>query len=514
MLLDHEQYAAIVRGRDPRYDGRFFTAVTTTKIYCRPSCPARTPDSSNMQFYLTAAAAQSAGFRACKRCRPDATPGSSEWSTRSDLVARAMRSIRDGVVDRDGVPGLARSLGYSVRQLERILQTELGAGPLGIARAARAQSARTLLESSDLSASAVAFAAGFTSVRTFNETIRSTYDLTPSELRERSRARSTARHHASDDRANAAGASAAGVVHLRLPFRAPLEPSNLYGHLIATMVPGVEEWRDNTYRAAVRLPHAPGILELGLPVGAHVPLALRLDDVRDVQAAVSRARHLLDLDADPELIDASLAEEPTLAPLVASSPGRRVPHILDPESFAIRAVLGQQVSTKAAQTHAGRLVQTFGTPVEDPHGGLTHLFPSAATLLEREDAVMEHLAMPQRRKSTLLGLVRALAEGRVRLHPGADWAEARSELHALPGIGPWTVETILMRALGDPNAFVANDLGVILAARSLGLPDTAAGIERFSTAWSPWRSYAVQHLWATGTHASNTIPDERKVEQA
>jgi AraC family transcriptional regulator, regulatory protein of adaptative response / DNA-3-methyladenine glycosylase II len=480
-----------VHSRDGRFDGWFYTAVVTTGTYCRPSCPVVPPKVANMRFYPSAAAAQQAGFRACKRCRPDASPGSPLWHQRADVVARAMRLIADGVVDRDGVPGLASRLGYSVRQLERQLIAELGAGPLALARAQRAQTARLLVETTSLPMGEIAFAAGFASVRTFNDTVREVFALSPTDLR----------HRATRGRA----ATAPGVLSLRLPFRAPLCPDNLFGHLVATAVPGVEEWRDGAYRRTLRLPYGHGVVALR-PLTEHIGCRLTVTDLRDLPVAISRCRRLLDLDADPVAVDQALSQDPVLEPLVAKAPGRRVPGTVDAAEFAVRAVLGQQVSTAAARTHAARLVTGLGTPVADPAGGLTHLFPSMAELTTVDPAT---LAFPASRRRTLVALFAALAAGEIELGVGDDWARARAQLAALPGVGPWTVETIAMRGLGDPDAFVPTDMGIRHAAEALGLPTTPAALTDRSATWRPWRSYAVQYLWATGDHAINVLPGDR-----
>ncbi|ARZ67014.1 DNA-3-methyladenine glycosylase [Streptomyces albireticuli] len=489
MYTDFDRCVRAVRSRDARFDGWFFTAVLTTRIYCRPSCPAVPPKDRNMSFYPSAAAAQQAGFRACKRCRPDASPGSPQWNERADLVARAMRLIGDGTVDREGVPGLAARLGYSTRQIERQLRAELGAGPLALARAQRAQTARLLVETSDLPMADAAFAAGFSSIRAFNETVREVFALTPTELRARA--------------AHGRPPAAPGVLTLRLPFRAPLCPDNLFGHLAATAVPGVEEWRDGAYRRTLRLPYGHGAVALA-PRPDHIACRLALTDQRDLAGAISRCRSLLDLDADPEAVDELLGADERLAPLVAKAPGRRVPRTVDPAEFAVRAVLGQQVSTAAARTLAARLVTAHGQPVRDPLGGtLTHLFPSAGELSGLDPAA---LAMPAGRRATVVGLVRALATGGLDLGVGSDRAEARARLAELPGMGPWTTGIIAMRALGDPDAFVPTDLGVRRAAASRGLPSTPGALTRHAAAWRPWRSYAVQYLWSADDHAVNHMP--------
>ncbi|MER6465298.1 AlkA N-terminal domain-containing protein [Streptomyces sp. NPDC001228] len=487
--LDREHCVRAVQSKDARFDGWFFTAVLTTRIYCRPSCPVVPPKPENMTFYPSAAACQQAGFRACKRCRPDTSPGSPEWNQRADLVARAMRLIADGVVDREGVPGLAGRLGYSPRQVERQLLAELGAGPLALARAQRAQTARLLVETTGLPMAEIAFAAGFSSIRTFNDTVRAVFALSPSELRARAPK-------------SAPAAPAPGALSLRLPFRAPLNPDNLFGHLAATAVPGVEEWRDGAYRRTLRLPYGHGIAALA-PKPDHIACRLALSDLRDLPVAIARCRRLLDLDADPVAVDAQLRTDPVLAPLVDKAPGRRVPRTVDEAEFAVRAVLGQQVSTAAARTHAARLVTAHGTPVEDPEGGLTHLFPAPAELAGLDPGT---LAMPRSRRTTFTTLVGRLADGTLHLGVESDWAEARAGLLELPGFGPWTVDVIAMRALGDPDAFLPTDLGIRRAALELGLPATPAALTARAAAWRPWRAYAVQYLWATDSHPINFLP--------
>jgi AraC family transcriptional regulator, regulatory protein of adaptative response / DNA-3-methyladenine glycosylase II len=488
VIEDVDRCLRAVQAKDTRFDGWFFTCVLTTGIYCRPSCPAVPPKPENIRFLPSAAAAQAAGFRACKRCRPDAVPGSPEWDVRADVVGRLMRLIGDGVVDREGVPGLARQVGYSARQVERMLLAELGAGPLALARAQRAQTARLLVETTALSMADVALAAGFSSVRQFNDTVRTVFALAPTELRRRAARRSAP--------------VTPGTLSLRLPFRAPLCPDSLFGHLAATAVPGVEEWRDGAYRRTLRLPHGPGTVSL-TPLPDHVACRLTLTDLRDLSTAIARCRRLLDLDADPVAVDAALSEDQRLAAVVAKAPGRRVPRTVDPEELAVRAVLGQQVSTAAARTHAGRLVRAHGDPVADPGGGLTHLFPTSEALAGLDP---QALALPGARRTAILGLVTALAEGRVDLGTGSDWDRARSELSALRGLGPWTVETVAMRALGDPDAFLPGDLGVRLAAGALGLPTTPGALAAAAQPWRPWRAYAVQYLWSTGDHAVNRLP--------
>jgi AraC family transcriptional regulator, regulatory protein of adaptative response / DNA-3-methyladenine glycosylase II len=494
MMDDEQRYQAAV-SKDARFDGVFFTAVRTTGIYCRPSCPAITPKQSNVTFYPTAAAAQQAGYRACKRCRPDASPGSPEWNVRSDVAARAMRLIADGIVDRDGVPGLAARLGYSPRQVGRVLAAEVGAGPLALARAQRARTARVLVETTALALGDIAFAAGFASIRQFNATMLEVYDTPPSVLRERARRRAAR---------GGAGAPAeiktAGALCLRLPFRPPIDLARVFGFLAARAVPGVEVATAAEYRRTISLPNGPGVARLRVVPGENwVECSLALADLRDVTAAVQRCRRLLDLDADPLAISGFLASDPVVGPLARACPGRRAVGAVDGDEIALRAVLGQQVTVAAARRLAGQLVALAGRPLPStPAAGddetLTHAFPDAATVAGLDP---ETLPMPRSRARALVGLAEALASGAVSLDPGADREEAAARLLALPGIGPWTVGYIRMRALSDPDAFPVGDVGVLRALRLLGQPASAGSGAAAAQPWRPWSSYAVHHLWAT-----------------
>jgi AraC family transcriptional regulator of adaptative response / DNA-3-methyladenine glycosylase II len=342
MLLDSDRCWQAIEAGDPRFDGWVFCGVTSTGIYCRPSCPARTPKRENVRFYATAAAAQSAGFRACKRCRPDASPGSPEWDRRSDLVGRAMRLIADGVVDRDGVGGLARRLGYTERHVHRELVACVGAGPLALARAQRAQTARILLETTPMQITGVAFAAGFQSVRQFNATVREVFAMTPRGLRAHAR-----EHGRPED---------SGAITLRLPYRAPFDAEGVIEFLALRAVSGVEEVRDGAYRRTVRLPHGDGVLELR-PAEGHVSARFWLESPRDLAAAMQRCRGLLDLDSDPAAERIGHGGDAVLGRLVRACPGRRVVGHVDSDELAVRAVLGQQVSLAGAATLAGRLVR-------------------------------------------------------------------------------------------------------------------------------------------------------------
>jgi AraC family transcriptional regulator of adaptative response / DNA-3-methyladenine glycosylase II len=469
LLPDPDTCYRAVQSRDPRFDGWFFTAVRTTGIYCRPSCPAITPRRGNVTFHASAAAAQRAGYRACKRCRPDASPGSPEWDSRGDLVGRALRLIADGIVDRHGVPGLASRLGYSERHVNRTLISEVGAGPIALARAQRAQTARILLETTDLPAADVAFAAGFSSVRQFNDTVQAVFATTPTGLR-------AARRKGSGD-----ASTEAGTIRLRLAFRAPNDVAATLRYLGERAVAGLETVEDGWYTRVLRAPGGPVRVCVSPAVGS-VAAQIALTDHRDLVPVISRLRRLLDLDADPEAVDAALGVDPVLAPLVAARPGLRSPGAVEGFEIAVRAVVGQQISVRGARTVLARIVAQHDEPVFEHF----RLFPSAKALAAADPAT---LPMPRARAHTLLALAAAVDGGLV-LDPGADRAESRAALLAIPGIGPWTADYVAMRALADPDVLMAGDLGARSAAKALGL-DLADG----RPDWAPWRSYATHHLW-------------------
>ncbi|MEU4010009.1 bifunctional transcriptional activator/DNA repair enzyme AdaA [Streptomyces pseudogriseolus] len=458
-MTDEDSRYEAVRSRDARFDGAFFFAVETTRIYCRPSCPAVTPKRAHVRFFTTAAAAQGAGFRACRRCRPDAVPGSAEWNVRADVVGRAMRLIADGVVDREGVAGLAARLGYSARQVQRQLTAELGAGPVALARAQRAHTARVLLRTTGLPVTEVAFAAGFASVRQFNDTVRAVYATTPTGLRAAAPRRGRPRP----------GTPTAGVP-LRLAHRGPYQARPVFDLLEREAVPGVEEMTGvpgaRTYRRTLRLPYGTGIAAVeerphtggGARPGGWLDARVHLTDLRDLTTAVQRLRRLFDLDADPYAVDERLGADARLAPLVAARPGLRSPGAADPDEVAVRALVGRDT--------AAELVRRYGKRLDAPCGALTHLFPEAAVLADAEP------------DGPLGALTAALADGTVRLGPGADRDAARDALAAVPGLDDRTVAAIRTRALGDPD----------VAPAGLDAPDS----------WRPWRSYALNHLRAAG----------------
>lgn len=478
MHADSEACYRAVKSRDRRFDGVFYTAVRTTGIYCRPSCPAVTPRLANVSFHPTAAAAQLAGYRACKRCLPDATPGSPEWNVAADVAGRAMRLIADGAVERDGVDGLAGRLGYSTRQLNRVVTGTFGAGPLALARAQRSQTARVLIETTDLTFADIAFASGFASIRQFNDTVREVYAATPTELRGR-RGRTTA----------------SGTISTRIGVREPFAGADLLRFLARRAVPGIEAVADGAYERSLLLPHGPAVVRVELvdrPTG-QVPCRLTLADARDLAPALERTRRLLDSDADPVAVDELLGDDPRLAPTVREHPGLRVPGHVDGFEVAVRAVLGQQVSVAGARTLAHRLVLSHGTVLElDGEHRVSHLFPTAQALAGIDP---EEIAVPRARGRALAAVATAVADGDVALDRSADRLRTRAALLELPGVGPWTADYIALRALGDPDVFLPTDLGVKHAAELLGIPEIA----RRSEDWRPWRSYALMHLWTALT---------------
>ncbi|MBA2532646.1 MAG: DNA-3-methyladenine glycosylase 2 family protein [Nocardioidaceae bacterium] len=484
---DAERCYRAVRSRDARFDGVFFTGVRTTGIYCRPSCPAVTPKQTNVVFFATAAAAHGAGFRACRRCRPDTTPGSPDWNVRADAVGRAMRLIRDGVVERDGVGGLASRLGYSRRHVQRLLHTELGAGPLALARAQRAHIARTLIETTRLPFADVAFAAGFASVRQFNDTMREIYARSPQQMR-------ALRATCGTD------ASGHGRLRLRLAVRQPFDTEAAAEFLAVRAVAGLEHCDGMTYVRALRLPHGDGRVQLQLHDG-HVDCQLDLDDLRDLAGAVQRCRSLLDLDADPDAITEVLGADPALAPLVSARPGLRVLGHVDGFELAVRAVAGQQVTVARARTVLADLVRRYGRPLSTDYGNdparVTSVFPTPETLAEADPTA---LGMPAARGRAVVALSEAVAAHEFDLEPGADREATVAELRRLPGVGPWTAGYIAMRALADPDVYLEGDVVVRKSMSRLGLPSSAGTAAKHAYTWRPWRSYAVMHLWR---HASD-----------
>ncbi|MDO5736019.1 MAG: Ada metal-binding domain-containing protein [Propionibacteriaceae bacterium] len=503
------RYRAI-DGRDARFDGQFFTAVSSTGIYCRPSCPARTPKPENVSFYLTSAAAHTAGYRACKRCLPEASPGTPEWNLRGDVAGRAMRLIADGLVDRDGVDGLAARLGYTGRHLRRLLTDELGVGPVALARARRAQSARALLVGTDLPITDVAFAAGFGSVRQFNATVRDVFDASPGEIR--------ALRHAGPGGHSTLSADAAVVLDLPLPVRQPFDAPEIFSFLATRAVVGIEVAEITAsrlrYARTLGLPGGPGAVDIvATPAagsGWEVSLRLEVTTLTDVVPAVTRVRRLLDLDADPVAVDEALSADPHMATLVKSAPGIRVPGAVDPHELLVRAIVGQQISVARATGHLDRLVNAAGERWVSSIPGLDRLFPTPARIIHHVPAPVDGapfdpdrpLRLPRRSVRAVIACSKALVAGELDLHVGADPLALREQLVAMPGIGPWTAAYVAMRVLGDPDAWLPGDVALVAGARSLEMlpaglskPEAHRALAERSRDWAPWRSHAVMHLW-------------------
>jgi len=472
-VLDFDSCYRAISARDARFDGRFFTAVTSTGVYCRPICPARTPARHNVRFYRDAAAAEAAGFRPCKRCRPEAAPGSAAWDFKGDLVRRALRLIEEGVVDEQGVRGLARRLAVTERHLHRLFTAELGASPLAVARSRRLRLALRLLRETSMPVTDVAFAAGFGSVRQFNATLREVYGQTPSQLR-------------------GARPAAGSGLELRLAVRPPFDARALLEFLASQAIPGVEEAGAERYART-----GPGGCRIELLMRPdHVLLRVDAPDLRGVARLVARCRRLLDLDADPQAVSRTLGADRLLAPLVAARPGLRVPGAFDGFELAVRAVLGRLASPAAAGALAGRLAARCGRPLPEPAGTLTHCFPTAAQVA---GADLSGLGLSDAQRRALQALARAVAAGELDLDGGADPAETARRLLELPGIDPWTAEYVAMRALGDPDAFPATDPGLRSAVHALAADGAASPAELVGRAerWRPWRAYAAMHLWTS-----------------
>jgi AraC family transcriptional regulator of adaptative response / DNA-3-methyladenine glycosylase II len=481
MELDPERCYQALKARDARFDGRFFTGVVTTGIYCRPVCPAPTPKAKNVRFFASAAAAEAAGHRPCLRCRPETSPGTPAWAGTSATVSRALRAIADGVLEEEGIDGLAARLGVGSRQLRRLFAEHLGASPLAVAKARRAHFARTLLDQTEMTIADIAFSSGFGSVRQFNDSIRATFQKTPSELRRRAR--------------RSRGSAGAGMT-LRLAYRPPLEAHALLGFLGGRAIPGVELVDNGSYARTVEVGGRPGVIEMRPdPDSNHVLLHLELAGYDALIDTAERARRIFDLGADPSAITAQLHGDPIVGPSVEARPGLRVPGCWDPFEVVVRAILGQQISVAAATTIAGRVVEAFGKPIEGYEArGLTHLFPSAETLA---GADLSSLGMTRSQAGAIGAVAEACASGALDLSSSTGLEEVVARLCEVPGIGAWTAHYVAMRALGEPDAFPASDLGLRKAASLDGSPMSARDLTRAAEAWRPWRAYAAMHLWAS-----------------
>ncbi|WP_169950587.1 Ada metal-binding domain-containing protein [Microbispora sp. H11081] len=496
--LDFDACYLAVSARDSRFDGRFYTAVTTTGIYCRPICPARTPARSNVRFYRHAAAAEAAGFRPCRRCRPELSPGDPGWDVRADLVGRALRLIDDGVADDSGIAGLARRLHVTERHLHRLFAAELGTGPLAVARTRRLLLAKQLLTETTLPITDVAFAAGFGSVRQFNAAMRESYGFAPGDLR---RAGGPMRG------AHGPAAVTTGLT-LRLGHREPYDARAMLRFLAARAIPSVEAVRRSGDDVTAYTRAVPGGSITLRPAAGHIRLTVRTTGTHRLSRLVARCRRLLDLDADPGAVREALGAT-SLAPLVAARPGLRVPGAYDGFELAVRAVVGQQISVAGARTLLGRIVARAGLPAvpglsgvpglpganpdeEAASGEVPTLFPTADLLATAD---LDGLGLTTRRVATIRALAEAVASGGIDLDGARDPADTVAGLLEIPGIGPWTAGYIALRALRDPDAWPEGDLVLRRTMERLGV--VPGETER----WRPWRAYAALHLWK---HASDT----------
>lgn len=484
-MSEFEVFYRAMASRDQRFDGHFVVAVTSTRVYCRPSCPSRTPLRVNCRFFRLPAAAEAAGFRACRRCRPHTEPSSPEWNVRGDLVGRALRLIASGAGDDGGVAGVARRLAVSERHLHRQLVTVVGVGPQTLIISRRARTARMLIESTALPLADVAFAAGYASVRQFNEGMRAAFGCPPSELRRTRPKRSTD----------------AGELVLRLRYRPPLAGRSLVQWLAARALGGVEVVANGRYCRTLRLPHGPGYVAAEFDSAhdgqAALTVRLALADLRDVAAAVARCREIFDLDADPVTIGDDFESDAVVGPLVRARPGLRVPGCADGFELAVRAVLGQQVSLAAARTFGTRLASSFGEPlttVATPDLAQPYLFPTPDALAAAD---LVSIGLTKRRAATIRALAEAVCTSELVLDRGTDRADCVAAMLTLPGVGPWTAGYVAMRALGDPDVFLPTDLGLLEAARLSGVADSPRTLEDRARRWRPWRSYAAMHLWAS-----------------
>jgi AraC family transcriptional regulator, regulatory protein of adaptative response / DNA-3-methyladenine glycosylase II len=480
MDLDHDACYRAVATRDARFDGRFFTAVTTTGIYCRPVCPARTPKRENMVFYPSAAAAQEAGFRPCLRCRPETSPDLGAWRGTSNTVSRALVLIESGTLDQGDVEALAGRLGLGERQLRRLFRQHLGASPVAVAQTRRVLLAKQLIHETHLSMTDVALASGFGSVRRFNETFQRLYDRSPIALR----------------RTRQAPASAAGAVTLMLPYKPPYDWDAILAFLAPRAIPGVEAVKDGVYARAIVIGDAKGAF-VAQPTGTdRIAVTVHFPKLEALPAIIARVRRLFDLAADPLAIAEHLSRDVHLAPLVAARPGLRVPGAWDGFEVGVRAILGQQITVSAAIQIAGKIAAQYGEPLGEPVPGfpdLTRVFPSAKSLA---GADLSALPMPRARSVSLSALAAAVAADPLLLGPKASLEEAITTLRRLPGIGEWTAQYIAMRELREPDAFPAADIGLMRAmADEAGIRPSAAALTAQAESWRPWRAYAAIHLW-------------------
>jgi AraC family transcriptional regulator of adaptative response / DNA-3-methyladenine glycosylase II len=483
MALDPDICYRALSARDPRFDGRFFVAVSTTGIYCRPICPARTPHRDHVTFYPTAAAAQEAGYRPCLRCRPETAPNIGAWRGTSNTVSRALALIESGALDEGDVEALAARLGVGDRQLRRLFQEHIGASPLAVAQTRRILLAKQLIHETGLPMTEVALAAGFGSTRRFNDIFHRLFGRPPSALRRRGAARD------------------GSALELTLAYKPPYDWDAIIGFLAARAIPGVEMVTPLVYRRTF----AGGTIAVSHEPQRHrLRVALRLTDVGTLPAILLRVRRVFDLDADPETIAAHLSADPVLAPLVARRPGLRLPGGWDGFEMAVRAVIGQQITIAGARNLLGKLVAAFGERRDGGEAGLTHIFPTPERLIGQEIAA---LGMPGARGRAIANIAQATLADPSLFERAASLDEAIEKLCAVPGIGDWTAQYIAIRALREPDAFPASDIGLLRALAENGMRPTPNSVLARAEAWRPWRAYAAQHLW---THDFDPAAKEKK----
>ena len=476
-----------VQARDARYDGRFFTCVQTTGIYCRPICPARPPKLENCTFVPTAAAAQAAGFRPCLRCRPESSPELDAWRGTEATVSRALKLIEGGALDQGDVAALADRLEIGARQLRRLFRQHLGAAPITVAQTRRVLLAKQLIHQTDLSMIEVALASGFGSVRRFNEAFQKLYNRPPRELRRR-----------------ATAVSDAPEISILLPYRPPYDWASMIRFLEARAIAGLEIATPESYCRAIEIDGAIGSIQVRhAPEDSSLHVTVRVPRLKVLPSIIARIRRQFDLGAEPIAIASALSGDPILAPLVLARPGLRVPGGWDGFEIAVRAVLGQQITVKAATKLAARVVSTLGRQIAEPCGvaGLTHLFPRP----EQFDAkALVGLGMPKTRAMTLVGVAQAmLADGHL-FEPRRDLDEAVARLRDLAGIGEWTAQYIALRALGESDAFLAADVALQRRCSTNGRRPTAQQLLAHAQRWRPWRAYAMLHLWMADADSINT----------
>jgi AraC family transcriptional regulator of adaptative response / DNA-3-methyladenine glycosylase II len=480
MDLDHEACYRAISLRDARFDGRLFTGVKTTGIYCRPICPARTPRSENVIFYPTAAAAQEAGFRPCLRCRPETAPDLGAWRGSSNTVSRALALIELGALDEADVDTLAGRVGVGERQLRRLFRQHLGASPVAVAQTRRVLFAKQLIHETRLPMAEIAFAAGFGSVRRFNETFQALFGRSPGALRRSKQAEKSA--------------GPRGEVRLLLRYQPPYDWRAMLGFLAARAIAGIEHVTGNRWSRTIEIDGREGTVSVEPAEGNALEATICFPRLTALPMIIARLRRVFDLAADPLAIGSHLARDPALAPLVAARPGLRVPGAWDGFELAIRAVLGQQIAVTAARNLAGKLVAAHGRPLAEPAGELTHLFPSPRAIA---GADLTSLGMPRSRAAALSSVAGALIADPSLFGAKRSLEEAIEALRTIRGVGDWTANYIALRQLREPDAFPAADIGLMRAlADDTGRRPSARELADRAESWRPWRAYAAQHLWA------------------